>query len=174
MAKNCPAEAMSSRREAGCAADPNQAACDRKGERLMKNQWLTTTLAVGLMAAFVVGCAEERRLGGGAVSPSGPSMETAERSERIATPTPALIGREVVNMQGERIGEVDAIAGDTVIVATGGFLGLGARRVALDSRQLTTIGSGRDLKLQTSLSQSQLEALPDVKDTGRERGMLRR
>ena len=129
----------------------------------MRHQWLTTSLAVALIASLGAGCTEDRGLGLG--SPDTP----AGRSQTLANPTSALIGKDVVDLKGDRIGEVSAITEDRVIVETGGFLGIGARQVALDSRQLATIGSGTNMKLQTTMTREQLQALPEVRSESRSR-----
>lgn len=69
-------------------------------------------------------------------------------------------GMDVVNAQGEKIGEVAAIEGEQIIVSVGGFLGMGAREVALNKSELQMSGSGEEAKLQTSMTQEELEKLP--------------
>jgi hypothetical protein len=75
-------------------------------------------------------------------------------------PTDSVIGREVVNAEGDAVGEVSAIAGDSVIVEVGGFLGMGKHGVALEWADLTPSGSGEDMTLQTTLTEEQIENLP--------------
>jgi len=69
-------------------------------------------------------------------------------------------GMDVVNAKGEKIGEVAAIEGEQIIVSVGGFLGMGAREVALSKTELQMSGSGEEAKLQTSMTQEELEKLP--------------
>jgi sporulation protein YlmC with PRC-barrel domain len=95
------------------------------------------------------------------VAPGARAPETpANAAARTAMPTKAAIGREVVNTKGDTVGEVSAIAGDRVIVEVGGFLGLGAHGVALNWRDLTPVGSGEDMTLQTALTKQQIQDLP--------------
>ena len=69
-------------------------------------------------------------------------------------------GMDVVNAKGEKIGEVAAIEGEQIIVSVGGFLGMGAREVALSKTELQMSGTGEEAKLQTSMTQEELEKLP--------------
>ncbi|MQX38582.1 PRC-barrel domain-containing protein [Roseospira navarrensis] len=88
------------------------------------------------------------------------AAETGMSSQKADMPTKAVIGREVVNAEGDTVGDVSAIAGDRVIVEVGGFLGIGTHGVALNWRDLTPIGSGEDMKLQTALTDMQIKGLP--------------
>ncbi|MBB4315902.1 PRC-barrel domain-containing protein [Roseospira marina] len=88
------------------------------------------------------------------------AAQTGMSSQKADMPTKAMIGREVVNAEGDTVGEVSAVAGNRVIVEVGGFLGIGARGVALNWRDLTPIGSGEDMKLETTLTDAQIKDLP--------------
>jgi hypothetical protein len=72
-------------------------------------------------------------------------------------------GMDVVNADGEKVGEIEQVIGDQIIVSVGGFLGIGDRNVALNKSQLTMKGSGADAKLQTALSKQALQDLPEHK-----------
>jgi len=82
---------------------------------------------------------------------------------RHMLPPQAVIGKDVTNVMGETIGKVTKIDGEQVIVAVGGFLGLGAYDVALDWSQFKTSGDGDDIKLQTTLSKDQLKKMQEYK-----------
>lgn len=69
-------------------------------------------------------------------------------------------GMEVVNAEGQKIGEVKSVEGEQIIVSIGEYLGIGARDVALSRDQLQPTGSGEDAKLQTSMTQQELQQLP--------------
>jgi len=88
------------------------------------------------------------------------AAHTGMSSQKADMPTKAVIGREVVNAEGDTVGEVSAIAGNRVIVEVGGFLGIGAHGIALNWRDLTLIGSGEDMKLRTALTDAQIKDLP--------------
>jgi sporulation protein YlmC with PRC-barrel domain len=77
-----------------------------------------------------------------------------------------MIGRNVVDITGETVGSIsDLMLGPDgqvthVIVDVGGFLGIGAKTVALDAAALTAEeGDGGDLV--TSMTRDQIEALPE-------------
>jgi hypothetical protein len=82
---------------------------------------------------------------------------------RHMLPPEAVVGKDVTNTMGETIGKVTKIDGEKVVVAVGGFLGLGAYDVALDWSQFTTSGEDDDIKLQTSMSKDQLKKMPEYK-----------
>lgn len=73
-----------------------------------------------------------------------------------------LVGTDVVNDDGEMIGEVDdfGLAGEQLvaIVGIGGFLGLGEHSVAIPIDQLSTQG---DQLLLAGVTREQLEAMPE-------------
>ena len=76
-----------------------------------------------------------------------------------------IAGQSLVNAEGESIGEISAIAMENqtgqpyVIVETGGFLGIGARDVAVPMDQVSQLTE--DNNLQANLTEEQLEAIPD-------------
>lgn len=77
----------------------------------------------------------------------------------------SLIGRDVVNAEGERIGEVDNVVVDSegqvrhVIVGVGGFLGIGEKNVALRWDELVLTADGESIAV--PYTRDQLTALPD-------------
>lgn len=84
----------------------------------------------------------------------------------VTTPTTTLSqtlkGKDVVNLEGDTIGEVKGIQGDNLVVSVGGFLGIGARNVALSRSQVSVTGVGDDQKIVTSLTKDELKAMPEV------------
>jgi hypothetical protein len=82
-------------------------------------------------------------------------------------------GMAVVNTEGKTIGEVAGIDGDRVIVSVGGFLGIGERDVALNLSQFQAMGSGDDAKLQTTMTEDELKALPEYKAPAESGGGMR-
>ncbi len=79
-----------------------------------------------------------------------------------ATLSESLRGKDVVNLEGDSIGEVKGIQGDNLVVSVGGFLGIGARNVALSRSQVSITGTGDDQKIVTSLTKDELKAMPEV------------
>jgi hypothetical protein len=98
-------------------------------------------------------------------SPSAPST-MGNSSTSVTTPsaafTESLKGKDVVNLEGDAIGEVEGIQGDNLVVSVGGFLGIGARNVALSRSQVSITGTGDDQKIVTSLTKDELKAMPEV------------
>lgn len=94
-------------------------------------------------------------------SPASPSSGMSGSS--VMAPSEDLVGKDVVNAEGKEIGEISAVLGNQVIVEVGGFLGIGAREVAVDWEKITTTGTGDEMKLQTTLTKAELEAMPEYK-----------
>jgi sporulation protein YlmC with PRC-barrel domain len=76
-----------------------------------------------------------------------------------------LVGRDVIDPEGNSVGEVADLMLDSnqaithVLVGVGGFLGIGERHVALELSQLS-VDAGEDGVLVTRMTKEQLEALP--------------
>jgi hypothetical protein len=141
---------------------------------MKKHTLLGTILAATIVAAGSVALAQAQQTPGAAPgSPASPGTETMPNQAKPMTPggdagamsQPAedVVGKNVVNAEGEDIGKISAIEGNTVIVAVGGFLGIGARDVALDWSKITPTGMGDEMKLQTTLTKAELEAMPEYK-----------
>jgi hypothetical protein len=81
-------------------------------------------------------------------------------------PEKDLVGLDVFSSDGTRVGDVRAVStgpsGDIVAlyVRTGGFLGFGARTVAIPQGRFTR--TGRSVRL--DLDSGQVSELPEVKD----------
>jgi sporulation protein YlmC with PRC-barrel domain len=78
-----------------------------------------------------------------------------------------LMGRTVVGSDGEEIGEIedvilDADSGEArqVVIASGGFLGLGERRIAVEYGELQ-IEPGADTIQAAGLTQQSIESMPE-------------
>lgn len=77
----------------------------------------------------------------------------------------SLIGRDIVNAEGETIGEVDNVVIDAdgqvrhIIVGVGGFLGIGEKEVALRWDELVVAADGESISV--PYTRDQLTALPD-------------
>src|SRR5215468_2417627 len=78
-----------------------------------------------------------------------------------------LIGRNVVNTNGDTVGEIDSVVIDQsgkvryVIVGVGGFLGIGKKDVALAWSDMTISDNGEGVT--TNATKDQLKALPEHK-----------
>lgn len=75
-----------------------------------------------------------------------------------------IVGKEVVNQQGEEIGEIDDIVVDTssqtqlAVIDVGGFLGIGEKSVAVSFDQLQLTDDGR---VRSDLTRETLESQPE-------------
>ncbi|MEO8559986.1 MAG: PRC-barrel domain-containing protein, partial [Rhodospirillales bacterium] len=78
-----------------------------------------------------------------------------------------LIGRNVVNAQNEKIGDINSVyvgkngKVDSIIVGVGGFLGMGEREVAVKWSDLTVSNGGE--KIMVNATKDQLKAMPEYK-----------
>lgn len=78
-----------------------------------------------------------------------------------------LIGADVVNAEGDAVGEIeDLVVGadnkiETAIVEVGGFLGMGATHVSVDIAQLKPGPDGK--KYTTTMTKEELKTLPTYK-----------
>ncbi len=93
---------------------------------------------------------------------AGNNTTTSANPSTAAGFNQTLRGKDVVNVEGDTIGEVKGIQGDNLVVSVGGFLGIGARDVALSRSQVSVTGVGDDQKLVTSLTKDELKAMPEV------------
>jgi hypothetical protein len=82
----------------------------------------------------------------------------------------ALIGASVRNEGKETVGKIEEVfvgpdgAIKTVVVSVGGFLGMGAKNVAVKWSDLKVERDGNDLLVRTSWTKESLKAMPDYKD----------
>ena len=81
----------------------------------------------------------------------------------------ALIGAKVHNAAKETVGSVEDVyldakgAVESVVVSVGGFLGVGAKDVAVKWSDLKVGRDGKDLMLTTDWTKDSLKAMPDYK-----------
>jgi hypothetical protein len=94
---------------------------------------------------------------------SGSGGTTAPSAAQPKTPPPAVVGKDLVNTKGQKIGKIDKIDGDQVVVSVGGFLGIGAHKAAVPWSSLTTMGNGSNLKVETAMTEDELKQLPAYK-----------
>ena len=97
---------------------------------------------------------------------AGAGTSAAPSAGQPATPPSTIIGKDLVNTKGQKIGKIDKIDGNQVVLSVGGFLGIGAHKVAVPWNSLTTMGSGAKLKVETAMTEDELKQLPAYKDSG--------
>jgi sporulation protein YlmC with PRC-barrel domain len=124
----------------------------------MKRIFLSTAaaaaLALGSLLPIGAVVAQDNTTGTSVASPT--SVDAAK-----------LIGRSVVNTNGDTVGKIDSVVIDQsgkaryAIVGVGGFLGIGKKDVALAWDELTISENGE--KVTTTVSKDQLSALPEHK-----------
>lgn len=103
--------------------------------------------------------------------PPSPARATVPSpSETVTAPAPALsdvtIGTAVFGSDGKKVGDVKQVKaqGDgalqEIVVESGGFLGFGAKNFVVPASKISKGG----LAVQLSVSSTEFEALPQVKD----------
>jgi sporulation protein YlmC with PRC-barrel domain len=81
------------------------------------------------------------------------------------------IGQPIVNASGEKIGDVSDVLFDrggkitTVVIGVGGFLGLGAKQVALPFEAVTYSEQNGQRQIMVPLTKDALQAAPDYTAT---------
>lgn len=137
---------------------------------------LGTAIAAAAIALTAAAFAADRKPGPDAMKSEAPAKAGAAMkdgamagaSAKPAMPPKSIVGKDVNNTKGEKVGQVSKVAGRQVVVSVGGFLGLGARQVALNWEQLSMLpgkkGNGEDTKLMTSLSEADLKSLPEYRE----------
>src|ERR1700752_1874255 len=129
-----------------------------KRGKVMKRHLLLACAATALTVAFALGpvaVSAQDATTGASVAPAS-SIDAAK-----------LMGRNIVNTNGDTVGEVESAVIDQdgsiryVIVGVGGFLGMGEKHVALAWDELVISENGE--KISTSATKEQLAALPEHK-----------
>ncbi len=106
------------------------------------------------------GTADENAKSGAAAN----GAANTEMSAKPTTPPNSVVGKDVVNAKGEKIGEVSKISGDQIIVSSGGFLGIGTHDVAIPWSRFTMQGTGDKEKLEVSMTKDELKQMPEYKE----------
>lgn len=84
-----------------------------------------------------------------------------------------IIGADVVNAVNDKLGDVDEVLVTTdgrvnaVVVAMGGVMGLGERKVAVPWERLRFSSQGGELVVKTDVSRETLNAMPEYRDPSR-------
>lgn len=124
----------------------------------MKRHLLSATAAAALTLAVAFGPA--------IVSAEDTTTGTAVAAATAIDST-KLVGRNIINANGDTVGEIESVVIDQdgqvryVIVGVGGFLGLGERDVALAWNELTISENGEQVTI--NATKDQLAALPEHK-----------
>ncbi len=95
---------------------------------------------------------------------AAPTGEANALNNKPETPPKSLVGNDVINAKGEKIGEVSKIEGDQLIVSSGGFLGIGTHDVAIPWSRFTMQGAGDKSKLEVSMTKDELKQMPEYKE----------
>jgi hypothetical protein len=91
-------------------------------------------------------------------APSG-GVDLNLNINRELAPTQAWVGRAVYSIDGKRLGEVAAVADDSMYVDMGGFLGIGESRVLLHQSQ---IGSATSERIVVKMTEADAKSLPST------------
>jgi sporulation protein YlmC with PRC-barrel domain len=126
----------------------------------MKLHLLSASAAAALILSFTLvpaaALAQDNTTATGTVMASPNAVDAAN-----------LIGRNIVNTNGDTVGEIESVVIDQsgkvryVIVGVGGFLGIGKKDVALAWDELAISENGE--KVTTTATKDQLAALPEHK-----------
>ena len=99
------------------------------------------------------------------VAPGGLKPSAAAPRETLKQPFDAteLKGKAIFDASGKKVGSIDEVvpqAGQTrdAVVAVGGFLGIGAKKVLIPASDIERTDDGR---LIVAMSESQIERLPE-------------
>jgi len=131
----------------------------------MKKTMTAAALTAILAGATVPALAAET------MAPASPPAASAEAAVGSTSAIRAndLIGAEVTNSLGEKVGEVtDLMIGENntisaAIVSVGGFLGVGDKQVAISLADLTVTPVDKgEVRVQVAATAEQLKALPEI------------
>ena len=98
-------------------------------------------------------------------APSEDAPANGALNAKPATPPDSIVGMDVVNADGDKIGDVSKVVGDQVVISVGGFLGIGEHEVALPWSKFTTNGTGDNAKLEVAVTKDELKDMPTYKDS---------
>jgi sporulation protein YlmC with PRC-barrel domain len=115
-----------------------------------------------------------------ATTQATPGQAVEQRQQMGQIDTDEMIGRNIENAAGDRLGEVNSVIlgqdgqVEAVIVGVGGFLGIGQRDVAIEWEQLNISEGGEHIT--ANMTREQLEALPEYEfaDTQQRGGVFQR
>jgi hypothetical protein len=122
---------------------------------------ITRTILAAALAAGTAGAAlaevQVKTPGGVQVeAPAGP-VDLNVNVTNDMRPTEAWVGRAVYSSDGKNLGEVAAIADDSLYVDIGGFLGIGETRVLVDNDKLGAVEPDR---IVLKLTEAEVKTFP--------------
>ncbi len=132
--------------------------------RITETQRTTTSVGAGT-AATGTGTTATGTAAGTGVATTTRSGTSAVTAERMIDRT--VIGRDLYGANDEEVGEIEDVVMGTdgkvehVLIDVGGFLGLGAKRVAIPVDEITMQG---DRIVASGLTKDQAEAMPEYKN----------
>jgi putative membrane protein len=98
-----------------------------------------------------------------------PQQQAAVPTSKLGEKTAKdLIGRTVVNEKGEKLGSIDDVVMNSkdkavlAVVSVGGFLGIGAKDVAIPFEQLAP-GDNGNILVSSAVTKDQLKSMPEYK-----------
>jgi hypothetical protein len=102
-----------------------------------------------------------------------PAAEPEPSVKPVANTSQSVLGTKVYGQKGEDLGRVVDILADAqgqvrlAIIESGGFLGVGNRRIAVDWSLLKFHPNGQEEYLRLDVSRRKLQSTPEYKDNGR-------
>ena len=120
---------------------------------------------VAILATFGAGAAYAQSPTPAKAPPATASMNSSSPSQGANAST--LIGRDVQNLQGETVGEINSIyldkdgKVDSVIVGVGGFLGMGEREAKFAWKDLKIMNGGE--KVTVNMTKDQIKDHPEYR-----------
>jgi hypothetical protein len=155
-------------RRADTTTMPSDKPVDRAERRAERDKAATTTPAPApadrSMAGTTAPPADRS-----AAPPAERTVSTGDFNAQGDMSTYAIIGTKVKNQNNETVGSIEDIYMDkggsvkTVVVSVGGFLGLGAKDVAVKWGDLTFGREGNSVTIKTNWTKDSLKAMPDYK-----------
>jgi len=130
---------------------------------MLKQLVLAAFLASGATAAYAQAPSSNQQ----AAAPAERTVSTGDFNKSGQMAGSAIIGAKVRNDKKETVGSVDDLYVDkdgsikTVVIAVGGFLGVGSKAVAVKWGDLQYSRDGDSLVIMTSLSKDDLKGMPD-------------
>ena len=102
-------------------------------------------------------------------SASGATLSTGDFNVNGDMSANSLVGTKVGNASGDTVGKIEDLYVDThgsiktLVISVGGFLGVGAKDVAVNWNDIKYSRDGKSVVLTTGMSKDALKALPDYK-----------
>lgn len=114
-------------------------------------------ILVGALAFGIAGASPAQQ--GAPARGEKPADKPVAAPAKPPQPPQSIVGKDVVNADGRKLGTVKMIVGTQVIVSITDLADTSDRDVALPWAQLSPVGSGEKVRLRTKLTMDQLKAL---------------